>query len=176
MLHRAPVPFLFRLVSVLAVASVFVPNGVAQHPRNVASTDHEMFAAYWTAEAGWHSELQMRNNFLAGDLTVVPVLRGPDGTEFPLPPVTIAPNEIKSVDVSDAITKSAAPLAGSYGSVVFRYHSKTGRNLYAAVMVFDSGHPIAFHLDAYPESKEYDTGSREGIWWLPNATANNSSF
>ncbi len=132
---------------------------------------HEQFAPYWTTEAGWRSELQLRNNLAAGNLTVTPVLRAADGTEFPLSPVTIAPNEIKSVDVSDAVSKTAPQLMSAYGSVVFRYTSVAMRNLYAAVMVFDSGHPLAFHFDAFVQATDYDAGSREGIWWLPNATA-----
>jgi len=132
---------------------------------------YEQFAPYWTTEAGWRSELQLRNNLAAGNLTVTPVLRAVDGTEFPLSPVTIAPNEIKSVDVSDAVITAAPQLTGTYGSVVFRYTSVAMRNLYAAVMVFDSGHPIAFHFDAFVQATDYDAGSREGIWWLPNATA-----
>jgi hypothetical protein len=31
-----------------------------------------------------------------------------------------------------------------------------------------SGHPIAFHVDATGEIQNYETASREGIWWLPN--------
>jgi hypothetical protein len=41
------------------------------------------------------------------------------------------------------------------------------RNLYAAVMVYDTGHPIDFHMDAFAQATEFDAGSREGIWWLP---------
>jgi hypothetical protein len=112
----------------------------------------------------------MRNNLAHGDLTVVPVLRDHDGAEFPLAPVTIFPNEVKSVDVSEAVVKQAPQLAGSYGSVVFRYTSLFTKNLYAAVMVFDGGHPIAFHMDAFADVPEFSAGSREGVWWLPSAT------
>jgi hypothetical protein len=45
------------------------------------------------------------------------------------------------------------------------------RNLYAAVMVLETGYPIAFHMDAFVQATDYDSGSREGIWWLPNGTA-----
>jgi hypothetical protein len=68
----------------------------------------ESFAPYWTAEPGWRTELQMRNNLAHGDLTVVPVLRDHDGAEFPLAPVTVSPNEVKSLDVSEAVVKEAA--------------------------------------------------------------------
>ncbi len=90
--------------------------------------------------------------------------------KFPLAPVTISPNEIKSVDVSEAVVKDAPQLAGFYGSVVFRYTSLSNKNLYAAVMVFDGGHPIAFHMDTFADVPEFNVGSREGIWWLPSAT------
>ncbi|HEX3437192.1 MAG TPA: hypothetical protein VHT24_10540 [Pseudacidobacterium sp.] len=79
----------------------------------------EQFAPYWTTEGGWHSELQMRNNTAGRSLTVTPVLRDHTGTEYPLAPVTIAPNEIKSVDVAEAVASSAPQLIGSYGSVGF---------------------------------------------------------
>jgi hypothetical protein len=56
-------------------------------------------------------------------------------------------------------------------SVALRYHAEARRNLYAAMMIHDGGYPIAFHIDGSGESREYDAGSREGIWWLPNETA-----
>ncbi len=74
------------------------------------------------------------------------------------------------MDVSEAVVKDAPQLAGFYGSVVFRYTSLSNKNLYAAVMVFDGGHPIAFHMDAFADVPEFNVGSREGIWWLPSAT------
>jgi hypothetical protein len=38
-------------------------------------------------------------------------------------------------------------------------------------MVMGVGHSIAFHIDATGEDKTETIGGREGIWWLPNATA-----
>ena len=45
-----------------------------------------MFAPYWTAEPGWHSEFQLRNNLASGTLTVTPVLRLYTGQEVALTP------------------------------------------------------------------------------------------
>lgn len=39
-------------------------------------------------------------------------------------------------------------------------------------MVMGVGHSIAFHIDAIGEDQSENAGSREGIWWLPNGTAN----
>ena len=133
--------------------------------------DQEQILSYWTAQGGWHSELQLRNNLPALDLTVTPVLRGPDGSETPLPAVTVKPQEVRTMNLNIALNSFAPQLIGSYGSVALRFRGYASRNLYAAIMVHDTGHPIAFHIDASAESADYDAGSREGIWWLPNGTA-----
>jgi hypothetical protein len=38
-------------------------------------------------------------------------------------------------------------------------------------MIMGVGHSIAFHIDATGEDQTQNVGSREGIWWLPNASA-----
>jgi hypothetical protein len=124
--------------------------------------------AYWTTETGWNSELQLRNNALSQDLIVTPVLRLADGAETSLASVTVKPQEVKSIDIGAAIAATGAPqLLGTYGSVVLRYSSPSQQVLYAAMMVRRIGYPIAFHIDALGESLDSQTGSREGIWWLP---------
>ena len=64
------------------------------HP---APQNFEQFAVYWTDEAGWHSELQLRNNLVDQALTVTPALRSSDGNEMQLAPVTIRPSDVVSV-------------------------------------------------------------------------------
>jgi len=67
-----------------------------------------------------------------------------------------------------AIAAAAAPqLVGAYGSVVLRYRSPFSATLYAAMMIRKSGHSVAFHIDAMGESQDFQSGGREGIWWLP---------
>jgi hypothetical protein len=101
-------------------------------------------------------------------LLVTPFLRTADGTETALAAVTLQPHEVQSIDLDTAIGSSSPQLVGTYGSVVLRYHSVGLRNLYAALMLRTVGHPIAFHVDATGEIQNYETASREGIWWLPN--------
>jgi len=137
------------------------------------ATDQEQFVSYWTAETGWMSELQLRNNAVNQDVTVTPVLRLSNGTETRLTPVTAKPQEVKAIDLDAAIAAAAAPqLVGVYGSVVLRYRSPSTPSLYAAMMIRKTGHAVAFHIDATGEDQTQDVGSREGIWWLPNGTAN----
>jgi hypothetical protein len=129
--------------------------------------DYEQFVAYWTAEPGWHSDLQLRNNLPDQDLTVSPTLRTADGAETSLPPVTIKPQQVKSVDIG----VSAPQLAGKYGSVRLHFRAIASRSLYASLMIGEMGHPIAFHIDGAELPEKFEGVSREGIWWLPNETA-----
>jgi hypothetical protein len=141
-------------------------------PAPPAAADQEQFISYWTTETGWRTELQLRNNQVGQVLTVTPVLRSADGTETALFPVTVQPQEIKAIDVATAIGSSAPQLIGTYGSLSLRYHTPGQATLYAVSMVMSFGHSIAFHIDATGEDQTQDIGSREGIWWLPNGTAN----
>jgi hypothetical protein len=168
--------FLFIIFILFAIScSVFAqapssPPRPHQHP-SLPTIDQEQFFAYWTTETGWTSELQLRNNAPDQDLVVTPALRLADGAETALAPVTINPQEVKSIDLDTAIAAATAPqLIGTYGSVVLRYRSPYAATLYAAMMVRRMGHAIAFHMDAMGESQDLQVGSREGIWWLPKDT------
>lgn len=135
------------------------------------AADQEQFISYWTTEAGWQSELELRNDMSAQELTVTPVLRTPDGTETPLAPVTIKPQDVKTIDLKAAAIGAAPQLISAYGSVVLRYHSTDSRNLFAMIMIRNTSHSVAYHLDAIGEIQENHAGSLEGVWWLPNDTA-----
>jgi hypothetical protein len=142
-----------------------VPASVVAHFSQLK--DFEQHAVYWTAEPGWRTELQLRNNLLARDLTVTPALRTADGQETILAPVTIKPNDVVSVDLSQELVKQAPKLVGEYGSVILRYRAPVVRALYAAVMIMMEGRPIEFHLDPFFPQDGWQQGSQESIWWLP---------
>jgi hypothetical protein len=161
-LRRSPaISIRLRVLVLPLLLAVFSSFTHSQTPYAVQETgDHEQFLSYWTTEASWHSELQLKNNQIDRDLTVVPVLRKPDGAETSLPAVTIQPQEVQLVDIGAL----APQLRQTYGSVVLRYNASASRGLYAAVMIHDMGHPIAFHLDAVDAFPSTDPGSREGVW------------
>jgi hypothetical protein len=133
--------------------------------------DQQQLLSYWTTETGWRTALQLRNNQVGQILTVTPVLRAADGTETPLFPVIVQPQEVKTIDVATAIGSSAPQLIGAYGSLALRYRATGQGALYAVAMVMGVGHSIAFHIDATGEDETENVGSREGIWWLPNESA-----
>ena len=180
-------PRLLRSLVIFSAALVLIPLAprlTQAHPQSApparkapppppppAATDQQQFASYWTTETGWRTELQLRNNQVSQILTVTPVLRTADGTETPLSPVIILPQEVKTIDVATAIGSSAPQLIGTYGSVALRYRTPGQATLYAVSMIMGVGHSIAFHIDATGEDQTENVGSREGIWWLPNSTA-----
>ena len=129
----------------------------------------EQFIVYWTAEPGWNTELLLRNNREAGELTVTPSVRTSDGAETGIPAVTIASGEVATVDLRATLLKAAPQLVGAWGSLVLRYTSRANGALYSSVMVRADGRPIAFHLDGFGRGYTYEIGSREGVWWLPRS-------
>ncbi|HXM23172.1 MAG TPA: hypothetical protein VN948_18080 [Terriglobales bacterium] len=166
LVSRSPLIFVLTLL--------FIPTLV--NAAKPASKPQEVFAPYWTAEAGWETELQLKNNLAAGPLTVTPVLRLASGQEIALDPVTIPSNASVSVWVNEALLKHSAGLLnqpGSYGSVAFRFTSFNARNLYASAVLSLHGGPIGFQINAYPAAgseawpRAALAGSREGIWWQP---------
>jgi hypothetical protein len=163
------------LTYVCALGTSQAQTGISHPPLNQdrsALHDFVQIAPYWTAKGGWHTDLQLRNNLAGGTLTVRPSLRQPDGTETDLKPVTLLPGEVQSINLMDALMAVNSSLAGqanAYGSVALRYQAKSLKNLYGSVMVHDTGHQIMYHIDANHQAPKYVTGSREGIWWLPNA-------
>ena len=178
-LSHARFSFLFILFALLLAA--FQPCFAQSLPTRKApppplppppvAVDHEQFISYWTTETGWTTELQLRNNTASLPLTVTPSLRTADGTETALSPVTINPQDVQTIDLESAIGTSAPQLIANYGSVVLRYHSPSYSNLFAVAMIRRFGHSIAFHFDGMGESQGLQSGSREGIWWLPNSSA-----
>lgn len=133
----------------------------------------ESVAPFWTAEPGWTSELQLRNNAFKMDLTVTPVLRTWKGTEIPLPPVSLHPAEDYTIEIPSALAVVAPELANkpdAWGSIALNYTAPNWHYLYAAVMVREEGHAIAFHMDASHEDRSQTSGAHEGVWWLPRPT------
>jgi hypothetical protein len=175
----------FRFVSLWHVRCFFLHSSAAQtkpqaepaaqkgpspSPAPPPAVDQQQFISHWTTETGWSTQLELRNNQVNQALTVTPVLRAVDGTETPLLPVTVQPQDVKTLDVATAIGSSAPQLIGAYGSIALRYKSPGQANLYAVAMIMGVGHSLAFHIDGTGEDKTENIGSREGIWWLPNAT------
>jgi hypothetical protein len=160
----------------LVTLAVFLLPPLSAAEKPAMPKPQEAFAPYWTAEPGWETELQLRNNLASGSLTVTPVLRPASGREVLLDPVTISSNAATTILVSGALLKRAPGLLnqpGTFGSVAFRYTSLHARNLAAVAAVHMHAQPIGYHVDAFPVSYGPSGGSLEGIWWQPRPGVKN---
>src|SRR5690242_8744305 len=99
-LRRCPMQKLVGMCSLVlfsALILLLALDCAAQQPKTPAPSpqqhavpppapkSQEQFLVYWTAEAGWNTELLLRNNLEASPLIVTPALRTPDGAETSLP-------------------------------------------------------------------------------------------
>jgi len=150
-----------------------LPSPKVLGPANWNPSPKEVTAAYWTLEPGWSTELEMRNNLLHRELTITPVLRMGAGKEIALPPVTVAPQHIVSIDLrsSGQLDPGILDRSDSFGSVAFRFDGLSPANLFAATIVRREGHPISFHFDADDMAPNYPSDGIEGMWWLPAPTS-----
>jgi hypothetical protein len=167
--------FLFALLLIPSALLAQSNTGARTGPRVRPKSGHVLVAPYWTVEAGWSTELEVRNNLGQDDLVVTPALRTFDGLEIQLGPITIPADQVRSVNLADAIQAANPKLSGganySFGSLTLRYNSISTQNVYAAVVVHHEGYPINFHFDAFLVDSSFASGSSETIWWLPNPTS-----
>ncbi len=175
----APRHGIFIAVSLILVASSLLTAQSSTskqvspiNPSRQIQKAQEVFAAYWTSEPGWDTELQMKNSLSTAPLTVTPVLRLASGEEILLDPVTIASNVSVSAWVNEGLLRHAPNLLnapGSYGSVVFRFTSLNAMNLHAIAVSSMQGEPIAFAVKAHGVLGASLPGSLEGVWWQPRS-------
>lgn len=146
-------------------------SGTLSYAAQPVSKPQESYAAYWTSEPGWITELQLKNNLPSAPLTVTPVLRLASGREIAFDSTTIPPGTSVSVWVNQGLLEHASELfgqPGSYGSVVFRYTSPNADNLYATVLLSVHGEPISFPMRSRSGGEfASKAASLEGIWWQP---------
>ena len=173
MLRLAVVAYLFSTLLCFAQAPKRQMRSMHM-PDRATAEDNEIFLSYWTVEPDWHSEAQLRNNSVSDPLVVTPVLRS-GGEEFPMPALTIAPQDTAVVNLHEVVGSLKRTIPQPFGSVVLRFHSAYPRQLYAAVMLHRESSAIAFHVDGAGKlSQASNSTTKEGIWWLPTDSVDDS--
>jgi hypothetical protein len=104
-----------------------------------ASDEQESYIGCWTTEAGWSSDLHLKNNFTK-PLMITPKVRYADGVEVALPSVLVKPKEVKHLDMESAMSSTGISPSARFGSLALEYSSEHVRNVYAAQEV---GHSLA---------------------------------
>ncbi len=166
-------PLILRCSALFVLTAVAVAaDAPASKPKSPPDKPQKLIAPYWTLEPGWHTSLEIRNNYAARPLTVTPILRTASGEQLTLDAIDLKPSEGRRIDLALATVKYP-PLLGdrAYGSVVLQFTSAMAFNVYAATMVHMPGKAIAYHFDATDELSGFGAGTYEGIWWMPSTTA-----
>lgn len=179
----------FLLLAFALLVSAFPPQSLAASdiktpterpapkPRRQADwkpSQQQIFVSYWTLEPEWNTQLEVRNNLGWHDLDVRPVLRTAAGAEFELAQVTVAPDQVVTIDLRQAVAGVAPELLDkpeSFGSVIYRFDALDPGNAFAANVVQRIGAPISFHFDGDDADESERLQKLEGIWWLRNDTA-----
>lgn len=107
------------LSSIILIAAV---SFAARKPEPRPAVPQQLMAPFWTLEPGWHTTFEIRNNLGQRSISVAPSLLSADGTTIQLAPVVLRPDEVRSVDLRDAVANVAPRLMyghTSYGSIVF---------------------------------------------------------
>ena len=112
-------------------------------------SSQEVNAPYWTLEPGWNTELEVRNNLAQRTLRVTPILLTASGREIPLSEVSVAPEEVVSIDLQSVVSNvepGTVGRIGSFGSALFRFAGLDTANIFAASLVRKEGSSIEFSL------------------------------
>lgn len=166
-----------RVVAASVLLLALIILAPKAHAQRTTPKPQEIFAPYWTSEAGWGTELQLKNNLSSQPLTVIPVLHLASGREIPLSPVTIAANDSASIYTNMALLEHAPDLLGqpgSYGSAVFRFNSVASLALDVTSVAMLQGAPIAIPIAARSSTinRNQKPTTLEGIWWHPRSGLN----
>ena len=161
---------LLFLLTAFGVAFAQSPAQIVVHHKMRTAVEQSTYAPYWTTEAGWTTELQLRNNRFDIPVSITPVLVESSGKELRLKTVEVAIDSVSTLALHELIQISGFAALSSFGYLRFEYKAASSANVYASVLVHRSGQPITFHLDALPIDGSFTSGSRETLWWLPFAS------
>ena len=93
------VVFLLLPITAAAQSNLSRPAPKPPVPGKWEPSAQQVYTPYWTLEPGWDTELEIHNNVRQHDVTATPVLRLSSGKEVALPSVTLATDEVVSLDL-----------------------------------------------------------------------------
>jgi hypothetical protein len=113
--------------------------------------------------------LEVRNNLAERQVSVRPILRTAGGAVIELGPLSVASEEVVSINLREAIAKLSNPHTNRdlYGSVELRFQGLDAANVFASTVVRMDGQPIDFHFDGSNSEPNWASAGIEGIWWVP---------
>lgn len=131
----------------------------------------------WRTDGGFVARIRIKNALVVAPLEVDPVLYMADGTEYRLPPVTVAVAGVAVININDALAKAPPSVLthlSTFGSASLTYRYSSGGHLVATTALQDNSRSLAL---VYPFSESgmvqnqpgSAEGTWEGVWWKHDA-------
>lgn len=131
----------------------------------------------WRTDGGFVARIRIKNALVVAPLEVEPVLYMADGTEYRLPPVTVAVAGVAVININDALAKAPPSVLthlSTFGSASLTYRYSSGGHLVATTALQDNSRSLAL---VYPFSESgmvqnqpsSADGTWEGVWWKHDA-------
>ena len=131
----------------------------------------------WRIDGGFVARIRIKNALVVAPLQVEPALYMADGTEYRLPPVTVAVAGVAVININDALAKAPPSVLthlSTFGSASLTYRYSSGGHLVATTALQDSSRSLAL---VYPFSESgmvqnqpsSADGTWEGVWWKHDA-------
>ncbi len=154
-----------RFVSILCVLTLVQPTGLPDRKAQTPSQPSVLFVAFWKINDGFETTLVLRNRHIRANATVTPVLYADEGRILRLPTLTLSPNSVQMVSLTDALAgRENRP---ETGALAFEFQEPGRSTFFAQVVVKNISKGLIYTFSASP-------GGRAGTpqvalnapWWL----------
>lgn len=132
-----------------------------------------IYAGLWRVDHNFKATIHIKNLMVASSVRVTPALFMADGTEYDLPPVSLASAAVADVNVNQAMQQAPAGFrshASQYGSAALKYMYPASGVVAGEVMMIDVPRSLIFTdgfemmMMAMGQSMR-TTQTLEGLWW-----------
>ena len=149
-------------------------------PKLSPNTPQGMEGGFWKVDNNFDPVIRLKNVLLNQPLSVTPILYFADGTEYPLPLVTLEPAGVWQINIRIALQSVPANLAShvsAYGMAGISYQwswsavvaTIQNTDEIASLTVTNSFQADVRQVHANPAASQAQV--TRGLWWLPTANA-----
>ena len=133
--------------------------------------EQRLAGGFWRVDHTFLPSLIITNFLQNAELPVTPVLYAADGTEYGLPPVTLGPGGVSSVDIVAALNSAPNEIKSHFsdhGSAGIKYLWHSAGAMSAMVQNRDAKRSLNFNFELHsPMAMQHSAAAtvKEGLWW-----------
>lgn len=131
----------------------------------------KLWASYWTAERGYTSTLEMKNNRIRDTLVARVSLYFINGEEYSLDSISIAPRQTIVLNLNEIIESLPAAQRARLpkeGTIEIEYDGPNSSALMGSVSVTNPEKGIAWSFFLYPGYRGLSNAPLQGVFWFPS--------